>query len=112
MQNCCQMPAWLKIVGIVLLFAALPGKAHLQEWQKFGVRESQFAFEAPPGFVLTERADSGQAATFEGKDGALLTVWGADLAERDFKAQIESQMKQDKSEGWKLTYRRLNSDLG
>jgi hypothetical protein len=103
------MASWLRIAGLALSLATIPVAAHLQEWEQFGILQSGFAFEVPPGFVLVQRADNGQGATFEGKGGAFLAVWGADLAKRDFRAQIDSQMRQDESEGWRLTYRRVTS---
>ena len=72
--------SWWTITGIALSFAVPPVQVSSQEWQQFGVLQSGFVFDVPPGFLLTQRADNGQGATFEEKGGASLVVWGEDLA--------------------------------
>lgn len=43
-------------------------------------------------------------------DGALLAVWGTDVAESDFLPQVKKQISQDEKEGWKFIYRRLTRE--
>jgi hypothetical protein len=95
------------VIGIALSLATQPVQAASQEWQPFGVLQSGFVFDVPPGFLLTQRADNGQGATFEEKDGASLVVWGEELAMGDFRARVGSRMAADEGNGWHLTYRRL-----
>ena len=76
------------IAQLVLALVVLPAQANAQEWQQFGVKQSGFAFDVPPSFALKQRAGNGKGATFEGEDGAFLSVWGNDLPKRDFKAKI------------------------
>jgi hypothetical protein len=90
--------------------AAEQAAAASEEWQQVGFRESRFSFEVPPGFDLAQNAEGGQGATFGRKDGSSLAVWGADLPKPKFRAQIDSQMKQDEENGWHLTYRRVTSN--
>jgi hypothetical protein len=43
-------------------------------------------------------------------DGALLAVWGTNVAEGDFLPQVKKQISRDEKEGWKFTYRRLTRE--
>ncbi len=88
----------------------MPAHALAQEWQPFGVERFGFIFDVPPDFVLAQRSEIGDGATFEGPDGALLAVWGVDLGGRNFRTGITNQMKEDESEGLEITYRRLTDD--
>ena len=99
--------SWWTVTGIALSLALRPVQASSQEWQQFGVLQSGFVFDVPPGFLLTQRAENGQGATFEEKGGASLVVWGEELATGDFRARIGGQMAADERNGWHLTYRRL-----
>jgi hypothetical protein len=111
-NNLCGSELWRMaslswtITGIALSLA-LPVQASSQEWQQFGVLQSGFVFDVPPGFLLTQRAENGQGATFEEKGGASLVVWGEDLATGDFRARIGDQIAAGERNGWHLTYRRL-----
>lgn len=80
-----------------------------QEWTAFGIREAGFTFDVPPGFSLDQRADDGQAATFEGPGGAFLSVRGDRLSGQNFRGAIEAQMARDEIHGWNFTYRRLTN---
>ncbi len=104
------MARLLNTLAVALLVSAVPAASQAQDWQRFGLKESKFNFEVPPGFTMTQRADNGQGAMFSGPDGAVLAVWGSDLDKRDFRSQIDSQMQQDAAEGWKLTYQRVTAD--
>ena len=78
-----------------------------QEWQQFGIKRFGFIFDVPPGFELTQRSDNGDGAAFHSADGALLAVWGINLENSQFLAEIKSQISRDEKEGWQFTYRRL-----
>jgi len=93
---------------VMVLAAVGSGVAQEQEWGEFGFKTAGFVFEVPPGFEISENAED--AASFEGPNGALLIVFGEELAKRDFKAQIDSQMAQDRSDGWELSYIRVAPD--
>ena len=108
MQETFRQTAILASVAIV--FVVRPSPLHAQDWTAFGIREAGFTFAVPPGFSPDQRADDGQAATFEGADGAFLSVRGDRLSGQNFRGAIEAQMAQDESEGWNLTYRRLTDD--
>ena len=94
----------LAILIPLLLFSA---PALPQEWQRFGIERFGFIFDVPPDFTLAKRSDDGDGATFQGKDGAFLAVWGVNLGKNDFRPAIESQIEQDEKEGWNFSYRRL-----
>ncbi|TIQ26366.1 MULTISPECIES: hypothetical protein [Mesorhizobium] len=64
----------------------------------------------PPEFELLHRSKDGDGAAFQSADGALLAVWGTDVAESDFLPQVKKQISQDEKEGWKFIYRRLTRD--
>jgi hypothetical protein len=103
--------AFAGILPLAILALLLSvGFAAAQGWQPFGFKDPGFIFEVPPGFEISETAENGRGASFEGPDGAYLAVWGADLARRDFRAQIDSQMAQDRKDGWDLTYVRVTAD--
>ncbi|WP_287329610.1 hypothetical protein [Mesorhizobium sp.] len=53
-----------------------------------------------------DRSKDGDGAAFQSPDGALLAVWGTDVAESDFLPQVKKQISQDEKEGWKFIYRR------
>ncbi|AZO55663.1 MULTISPECIES: hypothetical protein [unclassified Mesorhizobium] len=76
-------------------------------WQAFGIKHFGFVFDVPPGFALTQRSDQG--AAFEGKNNAFLAVWGAQLGEASFRAEIEHRMAVNEMDGWRLTYKRVRS---
>ena len=78
-----------------------------QEWQQFGIKRFGFIFDVPPGFELTQRSDNGDGAAFHSADGALLAVWGINLENSQFLAEIKSQISRHEKEGWQFTYRRL-----
>ena len=63
---------WWTVTGIALLLAVQPVQASSQEWQQFGVLQSGFVFDVPPGFLLTQRAENGQGATFEENGGQIV----------------------------------------
>ena len=88
----------------------LPVFAFAQEWQPFGVERFGFIFDVPPEFILEQRSENGDGATFTGPDGALLAVWGVDLGGRNFRTGITNQMNEDESEGWEITYRRITKN--
>ena len=99
-----------RFLALALVVAGGPAAGQQSDWKSLGFKESGFIFEVPPGFEMAQTATSGQGATFEGPEGALLAVWGADLEREDFKAQIDSQIAQDRKEGWELTYIRITDD--
>jgi hypothetical protein len=90
---------WWTVTGIALSLAVLSAQASSQEWQQFGVLQSGFVFDVPPGFRLTQRAVDGQGAKFEEEAGAALVVWGEDLVTGDFKVRILDQMAADERSG-------------
>lgn len=102
--------SFFPIPVLAMLVAANPAAGQEPEWQRFGAEESGFVFEVPPGFEISQRAEKGKGVMFDGPNGAMLAVWGADLARQDFKAQIDSQMAGDREEGWELTYIRVTAD--
>ena len=93
-----------------LALLLLPLHALAQEWQPFGIERFGFIFEIPPGFELAQRSENGDGATFEGPNGATLAVWGVDLKGRKFLTGIAIQMREDKADGWRITYERLTDD--
>ncbi|RWL20275.1 MAG: hypothetical protein EOR57_10455 [Mesorhizobium sp.] len=91
---------------LILTFIMIPtALLHAQTWLPIGFRHFGFAFDVPPGFVLTQRSDEG--AAFEGKNDAFLAVWGARLGKTSFRTEIEDRMVEDEKNGWQLTYRRV-----
>ncbi|WP_394885659.1 hypothetical protein ACG873_01000 (plasmid) [Mesorhizobium sp. AaZ16] len=64
----------------------------------------------PPEFELLHRSEDGDGAAFHSPDGALLAVWGTNVAEGDFLPQVKKQISRDEKEGWKFTYRRLTRE--
>ena len=97
------------IFATIALFF-LPLHALAQDWQAFGVERFGFVFDIPPGFVLAQRSENGDGATFEGPNGATLAVWGADLEGREFLTGIRNQMREDEGDGWRITYERLTKE--
>jgi hypothetical protein len=101
---------FFRTMALALAIGAGPAASQQPDWEPFGFKESGFVFEVPPGFEMSQTAETGQGATFDGPNGARLAVWGADLEREDFKAQIDSQLAQDRKEGWELTYIRVTAD--
>ena len=96
---------------IAPLFAALLCfQAFAQEWQPFGVGQLGFIFDVPPRFVLAERSDAGDGASFKGPEGAFLAVWGMPLERSDFGKEVAARMREDEAEGWRISYRRITSN--
>jgi hypothetical protein len=95
------------VFSVIMLSLAQAGS---QEWQRFGIERFGFVFDVPPEFELTQRSDSGDGAAFHAPDGALLAVWGINLEEDDFLAQVKEQISRDEKEGWEFTYRRLTRE--
>ena len=98
-----------RIMRSLLVFLLLPAQAVAQEWQHFGIQRFGFIFDVPPDFVLAQRPENGDGATFQGSDGAFLAVWGVNLETRNFRPEIAKQIKRDEKEGWNVTYRRLTA---
>ena len=98
-----------RILLPLLVLLLLPAQAVAQEWQHFGIQRFGFIFDVPPDFVLAQRPENGDGATFQGTEGAFLAVWGVNLETRNFRPEIEKQIKQDEKEGWNVTYRRLTA---
>ena len=83
-----------------------------EEWRQFGVLRSGFVFDVPPSFLLTQRAENGQGATFEERGGASLVVWGEDLATGDFRAKIGRQMAADERKRVASDLPQADSEMG
>lgn len=98
------------LFSFLTLLLLLPIQAVPEEWQRFGIERFGFIFDVPPDFALTQRSDNGDGATFRGPDGAFLAVWGVNLEKRNFRPEIENEIKRDEQEGWHFTYRRLTTD--
>ncbi len=94
------------LIALSALFL-LSAQAFSQEWQRFGIERFGFIFDVPPEFELKQRSDSGDGATFDAADGALLAVWGVNLDRGQFRRSIETQIEQDEQNGWDFTYRRV-----
>ena len=56
--------------------------------------------DVPPEFELLHRSEDGDGAAFQSRDGALLAVWGTNVAEGDFLPQVKKQISRDEKEGW------------
>lgn len=90
------------------LFATLLScQAFAQDWQPFGVEQLGFIFDVPPGYILTERSDAGDGASFKGPAGSFLAVWGMPLERSDFKKEVAARMREDEAQGWRISYRRV-----
>ena len=103
---------WIEMRRVLLpllVLLLLPAQAVAQEWQHFGIQRFGFTFDVPPDFVLAQRSENGDGATFQGTDDAFLAIWGVSLETRKFRPEIEKQIKQDEKEGWNVTYRRLTA---
>ena len=93
------------------LFALmLSCQAMAQGWQPFGVQQLGFIFDVPPDFVLVERSEAGDGASFNGPEGAFLAVWGMSLERSDFRKEIAARMSEDEVQGWRISYRRITSN--
>jgi hypothetical protein len=94
----------------LLVFPALMlsfAQAIAQEWQQFGIEKFGFVFDVPSEFDLLHRSEDGDGAAFHAPDGALLAVWGTNVAKGNFLSEVKKQISRDEKEGWKFTYRRL-----
>jgi len=111
----------MKRIPIIFLASILSvSQANAQEWQLFDMKRFGFVFDVPPDFQLTDSYgfdvppdtdqygdDGTDGAVFLASDGAILTVWGISLEDRDFLTQVREQIRQTEEHGWKITYKRL-----
>lgn len=89
-----------------LIALALSGAALAAEWSSYGNARFGYVVEIPPGFTAIREADNSDGGTSRSAMGhATLSVWGANLLDQTFTADVASRMSSATSEGWVLGYK-------
>lgn len=84
----------------------LSGAALAAGWSSYGNARFGYVVEIPPGFAAIHEADNGDGGTSKSAMGyATLAVWGANLVDQTFAADVASRMSSAASEGWALGYK-------
>ena len=68
-----------------------------------------YAVEIPPGFSAIREAENGDGGTASSPAGhAALSVWGTNLLDASFAAEVESRISDASAEGWAIGYRAVS----
>ena len=87
----------------VLLFATA---ALAVGWMSYANARFGYAIDIPPGFTGLEEAANSDGQVFRNAGGTqVLTVWGGQVIEDDFEAEVALSLPFIEDEGWNITYR-------
>jgi hypothetical protein len=90
----------------VLALIFMTSVAWAADWGSYVNVRYGVTVDVPPGFKqFGDEPDSSDGLTFASADNqAKLLVWGRNLTEDSFRAEMDSDIKANRDEGWTITY--------
>ena len=88
---------------LLALLLLLPVPAMAAEWGHYTNVRFGYAIDVPPGFVAQGEADNGDGQVFK-TPTATLTVFGGNVMEADFEAEVKAREGYATDDGWAITY--------
>lgn len=103
-------------ISFPLLLVAMVGASCISaiaaaHWTHYSNARFGYGIDIPPGFSEVREADNSDGGVSRSADGvAELKVWGAYLAERDFKSDVAERVQSDEGDGWAISYDRRTAE--
>ena len=91
----------MRLLLALLLLLPLPAMA--ADWGHYTNVRFGYAIDVPPGFVAQGESDNGDGQVFKTPTAAL-TVYGGNVMEADFEAEVKAREGYSKDDGWAITY--------
>ena len=91
----------MRLLLALLLLIPLP--AFAADWGHYTNTRFGYAVDVPPRFVAQGESDNGDGQVFK-TPTAVLTVFGGNVMETDFEAEVAQREQFAKDEGWAITY--------
>jgi hypothetical protein len=90
----------MRWIAVLLLLVPLPALAAGQHYvnARYG-----YAIDVPQGFVGQGESDNGDGQVFKAPT-ATLTVYGGNVTEGDFEAEVRARQGYSTADGWTVTY--------
>lgn len=88
---------------LALLLLLLPLPAMAADWEHYTNVRFGYAIDVPPGFVAQGESDNGDGQVFK-TPTAVLTVFGGNVMEADFEAEVRVREGYASDDGWAITY--------
>jgi len=92
----------MRLLFALLLLLPLPATA--ADWGQYANVRFGYALDVPPGFAAQGESDNGDGQVFK-TPTATLTVFGGNVMEADFEAEVKSRDGYSTGDGWAITYR-------
>lgn len=97
------VPRMRSIVAILLALFLSLGPALADDWGRYENARFGYVIDVPPGFAQGAESANGDGRSF--RDGASkLAVWGGNVIESDFEAEVAAAVRFAEADGWALTY--------
>lgn len=95
------------LVRLLLLLSLAAWPASAADWRPYANARFGYAIELPADFIAINEADNGDGITLHSPDGQTeLRVFGANIIDDDFAAEIGGRKAMDAKEGWRIGYER------
>jgi hypothetical protein len=96
-----------KIIVLLAAVVLAVAPAFAADWGHYENARFGYAVDVPPDFSGGGEADNGDGQVFTSKDGTqTLRVYGGNILEADFEAEVGSATKHSEDEGWAISYQR------
>ena len=91
----------MRLLLALLLLLPLPAMA--ADWSHYTNVRFGYAIDVPPGFTAQGESDNGDGQVFK-TPTATLTVFGGNVMEADFEAEVKAREGYATDDGWAITY--------
>jgi len=88
---------------LLALLLMLPLPAIAAGWDHYTNVRFGYAIDVPPGFLAQGESDNGDGQVFK-TPTATLTVFGGNVMEAEFEADVNTREGFSKKDGWAITY--------
>ena len=88
---------------LLALLVLLPLPAMAADWGHYTNVRFGYAIDVPPGLAAQGESDNGDGQVFK-TPTATLTVFGGNVMEADFEADVKAREGYSKQDGWAITY--------
>ncbi len=96
-----------KLLALIAAIALSATPALAADWGHYDNARFGYAVDVPPDFNGSGEADNGDGQLFTSKDGTqTLRVYGGNILEDDFEADVQHAMGYLTGDGWALSYQR------
>lgn len=93
-------------IVLICVMVVLASTALAAGWSSYDNVRFGYSIAIPPGFAGRGEADNGDGQAFANASGTqVLAVWGGNVVEDDFEAEVAQDMTFAEDEGWNITYR-------